>query len=70
MDAYWYIDGRECTAAFATSPTGAEIWLYIDRDTGELVAAERLDGEWHDMPLDVAEADYHAEIENARKRLH
>ena len=49
---------HECMSVCAISPTGAEIWLHIDEDTRELVAAWRIDGEWTDIDLEQARDEY------------
>lgn len=52
------IEGRPCHSILTRSPTGAEIWLYIDHESMELVGAERIDGEWTDIGLDDARESY------------
>ena len=61
-----FINGRECDDIVTYSPTGAEIHLYIDRYTRELLLAQRLDGEWTDIPLKEAERDFAAVLYAAR----
>lgn len=53
-----FIDGKPCISVVTYSPGGAEIWLFIDRESHELVAAQRIDGEWHDIDLEQAKQDY------------
>lgn len=36
------------------SPLGIETWLYVDKETSELVLAEEIDGTWHDLDLEDA----------------
>ena len=52
------VNDRLCDSVLTHSPTGAEIWLHIDRETRELLLAERIDGEWHELDIEQAEADY------------
>ena len=45
---------RECHSVVAYSPLGIETWLYVDKETSELVLAEEIDGTWHDLDLEDA----------------
>ena len=60
------IDGRMCDSVVTVSPTGAEIWLHIDRETRELLLAERIDGEWTEIDLEQAWIDYADVLHAAR----
>lgn len=37
---------------------GIETWLYVDEETGELLHAERIDGQWFDLDLDEARQEF------------
>lgn len=54
------IDGveHETVAVVSYSPLGIKTWLYVDKDTSELVLAERIDGEWYDLDLDEAREEF------------
>jgi len=45
---------RECRSVVVYSPTRAQTWLYVDKDTNELVFAGEVDTVWHDIDLDDA----------------
>lgn len=45
---------RECHSVVTYSPLGIETWLYVDKETSELVLAEEIDGTWHDLDLEDA----------------
>ena len=45
---------HECESVVVFSPMGIETWLYVDRETRDLVLAEQIDGEWTDIDLDYA----------------
>ena len=55
------VDGIECISVVTYSHTGAEIWLYVSKETNELINAQRIDGEWNDLDIDEAKKQY-AEI--------
>lgn len=45
---------RKCHSVVAYSPLGIETWLYVDKETGELVLAEEIDGARRDLDLEDA----------------
>lgn len=45
---------RECRSVVVYSPTRAQTWLYVDKDTNELVFAGEVDTVWHDIDLEDA----------------
>lgn len=49
---------RECYSVVTYSPMGIETWLYVDKETSELVLAEQIDGGWHDLDLDYAREQF------------
>lgn len=49
---------RRCIAVVTASPSGAEIWLYVDAETNELVKAQRIDGEWTELDTEDAAEEY------------
>ena len=58
--AWVEVDGRTrvCHEVVAFTPTGAEVWLYVDRGTGELLHAERIDGQWAEVDLERAAEEF------------
>ena len=54
------VDGimRECRSVCVFSQLGVETWLSVDKATGELLAAEQIDGEWVDVDLDWAREEF------------
>ena len=49
---------RDVTEVVTYSPLGVETWLYVDEQTGELIHAEQIDGEWRDLDLDEAREEF------------
>ena len=58
--AWVEVDGetRECRSVCVFSPLGVETWLSVDKETGELVAAEQIDGEWIDVDIEWAREEF------------
>ena len=58
--AYVDIGGakHECNSVVCYSPMGIETWLTVDKETGELYNAERIDGEWISLDLDQAREEF------------
>ena len=48
----------DCRSVCVFSPMGIETWLYIDKDTGELVLAEQIDGDWVELDLEAAKEEF------------
>ena len=53
-----YIGEHTCDLIEHTSPFGIETLLHIDSDSGELILAECIDGEWTDIDLEYAEEKF------------
>ena len=53
-----YIGERVCDLIVHESAFGIETLLFTDSDSGELIAAEQIDGEWVDIGLDYAEREF------------
>lgn len=45
---------RECHSVVTYSSLGIETWLYVDKETSELVLAAEMKGAWRDLDLEDA----------------